>query len=339
MLTPAIRDYLGTVGPGSLCYAKIALRSLCVVRAKGRLPPTIDAETEAALLRDWRQAGRREKAIRRCLCALRRYARATGDGIDWADATDKLPSGHIRQFLPADAEATLEHLARLRTEEGLPDSNYPDVVRRTITLYHYYCRRLQVLPCYSCESIQQFIAWQKARADSLDPMSHAPVHFRSFLRVRQPDHPWIAQTTQQDLRHLTIMLGAPWWTGYRERVLTLLAQGTTPSSVRKLDKLLKILHEQTYATPKDLAPLIDGKAWRAKQLLSWMRALDPTHPVLHCLRAARYQFVQPPEWTGCQSGPVILPVLTGRGRRAHAAIFSFMAGVTPPMPMLGRSLL
>jgi hypothetical protein len=36
---------------------------------------------------------------------------------------------------------------------------------------------------------------------------------------------------------------------------------------------------------------------------------------------------------------VILPVLVGRDRRTHAAIFSFMAGVTPPMPMLGRSLL
>ena len=36
---------------------------------------------------------------------------------------------------------------------------------------------------------------------------------------------------------------------------------------------------------------------------------------------------------------VILPVLAGHDRRTHAAIFSFMAGVTPPMPMLGRSLL
>ncbi len=36
---------------------------------------------------------------------------------------------------------------------------------------------------------------------------------------------------------------------------------------------------------------------------------------------------------------VILPVLTGRVRRIHAAIFSFMAGVIPPLPMLGRSLL
>jgi hypothetical protein len=36
---------------------------------------------------------------------------------------------------------------------------------------------------------------------------------------------------------------------------------------------------------------------------------------------------------------VILPVLAGRDRRTHAAIFSFMAGVMPPMPMLGRSLL
>jgi hypothetical protein len=30
---------------------------------------------------------------------------------------------------------------------------------------------------------------------------------------------------------------------------------------------------------------------------------------------------------------VILPVLTGRDRRTHAAIFSFWAGVIPPLPM------
>jgi hypothetical protein len=37
--------------------------------------------------------------------------------------------------------------------------------------------------------------------------------------------------------------------------------------------------------------------------------------------------------------PVIPPFLAGLGRRIHAAIFSFCAGVMPPMPMLGRSLL
>ena len=36
---------------------------------------------------------------------------------------------------------------------------------------------------------------------------------------------------------------------------------------------------------------------------------------------------------------VISPFLTGCIRRIHAAIFNFMAGVMPPMPMLGRSLL
>ena len=36
---------------------------------------------------------------------------------------------------------------------------------------------------------------------------------------------------------------------------------------------------------------------------------------------------------------VISPFLTGCIRRIHAAIFSFMAGVMPPIPMLGRSLL
>ena len=38
-------------------------------------------------------------------------------------------------------------------------------------------------------------------------------------------------------------------------------------------------------------------------------------------------------------GAVIPPFLTGCGRRTYAAIFSFIAGVMPPMPMLGRSLL
>ena len=36
---------------------------------------------------------------------------------------------------------------------------------------------------------------------------------------------------------------------------------------------------------------------------------------------------------------VIPPFLAGCIRRIHAAIFSFWAGVMPPMPMVGRSLL
>ena len=38
-------------------------------------------------------------------------------------------------------------------------------------------------------------------------------------------------------------------------------------------------------------------------------------------------------------GWVILPFLAATESRAYAARFSFMAGVMPPMPMLGRSLL
>lgn len=38
-------------------------------------------------------------------------------------------------------------------------------------------------------------------------------------------------------------------------------------------------------------------------------------------------------------GVVIPPFLTGLRSRIHAAIFSFCAGVMPPMPILGRSLL
>jgi hypothetical protein len=40
-----------------------------------------------------------------------------------------------------------------------------------------------------------------------------------------------------------------------------------------------------------------------------------------------------------ERGRVIPPFLMGSSRRIQAAVFSFMAGVMPPMPMLGRSLL
>ena len=36
---------------------------------------------------------------------------------------------------------------------------------------------------------------------------------------------------------------------------------------------------------------------------------------------------------------VVPPFSMGSGRRIQAAVFNFMAGVLPPMPMLGRSLL
>jgi len=38
-------------------------------------------------------------------------------------------------------------------------------------------------------------------------------------------------------------------------------------------------------------------------------------------------------------GGVIPPFLMGSSRRIQAAVFSFIAGVMPPIPMLGRSLL
>ena len=36
---------------------------------------------------------------------------------------------------------------------------------------------------------------------------------------------------------------------------------------------------------------------------------------------------------------IIPPLMMAATCRIHAAIFSFMAGVMPPMPMFGRSLL
>ena len=49
------------------------------------------------------------------------------------------------------------------------------------------------------------------------------------------------------------------------------------------------------------------------------------------------EFVQ--NTNGCFIAAVILPFLVTLQSRAYAACLRFIAGVIPPMPMLGRSLL
>ncbi|WP_044043544.1 N-6 DNA methylase [Octadecabacter antarcticus] len=55
--------------------------------------------------------------------------------------------------------------------------------------------------------------------------------------------------------------------------------------------------------------------------------------MVQCVRPAPGQTIADP---ACG---VIPPFSMGLGRRIHAAVFSFIAGVMPPMPMLGLSLL
>ena len=57
------------------------------------------------------------------------------------------------------------------------------------------------------------------------------------------------------------------------------------------------------------------------------------------LKRATGSLAPKPQGNGGGHGKVIPPFLTGCIRRTYAAIFSFCAGVIPPMPMFGRSLL
>lgn len=55
--------------------------------------------------------------------------------------------------------------------------------------------------------------------------------------------------------------------------------------------------------------------------------------------SASASFAASTEYATTYAGMVIPPFLTGCGRRTHAAIFSFLAGVMPPIAIFGRSLL
>ena len=66
---------------------------------------------------------------------------------------------------------------------------------------------------------------------------------------------------------------------------------------------------------------------RMEECFDWLMLIHPEDARIVWLRADGMR------WR------VIPPFLTGCIRRTYAAIFSFWAGVMPPMPMLGRSLL
>jgi hypothetical protein len=56
-------------------------------------------------------------------------------------------------------------------------------------------------------------------------------------------------------------------------------------------------------------------------------------------RQRRDRAVGPVKSENHQIRRVILPFLPGRGRKTYAAIFGFIAGVMPPMPICGRAFL
>lgn len=69
--------------------------------------------------------------------------------------------------------------------------------------------------------------------------------------------------------------------------------------------------------------------------------IDLTGPQLIKPISSRYRCFRNAQTVGCCPADlrVIPPFLMGFSRRIQAAVFSFIAGVIPPMPMLGRSLL
>ena len=70
----------------------------------------------------------------------------------------------------------------------------------------------------------------------------------------------------------------------------------------------------------------------AKHLVSLLDIETEDHPTLS--ETMEYAIAR-----RSKAAPVIPPFLAGYDRRIHAAIFSFIAGVMPPMPIFGRSLL
>ena len=71
-------------------------------------------------------------------------------------------------------------------------------------------------------------------------------------------------------------------------------------------------------------------AWNKGRIVGQKRPLKPKH-----VWAIRVRL----ELAENHRDLVIPPFLMGSSRRIQAAVFSFMAGVMPPIPMLGRSLL
>jgi hypothetical protein len=106
-----------------------------------------------------------------------------------------------------------------------------------------------------------------------------------------------------------------------------------------------VRYNNTYEVQVDAAPGWGGKPENTNPEQALASALSRCHMMTFLALAAKAGWPV----ANYHGNP---PFLTGCGRRTHAAIFSFMAGVMPPMPrcpamvclqtmkgMLGRSLL
>lgn len=119
-LSPKMLAYVGTLRGAERHTATHALRKLSGCASRNGLPVRLNTELAERLLAELAQAGSTPEGMRTMKSVLRKYARASGEGEDWAIASaryDKRPMTHV---LKAAHWRTLRHAAAAVLAEGYP---------------------------------------------------------------------------------------------------------------------------------------------------------------------------------------------------------------------------
>ena len=250
-------------------------RLLVVAKARG-LAQKLSAETVAALEDQMRKDGCSSAAIGLVKTRLRTYARYSGEGIDWADASGNTRCTVAEGELPSGMR---RYLKTCRAQEVAGISSALRLLVET-------ARERGIKPELSLVSGNALTARVRARGWSQKSIISLHAKLRKYAYETGEGMCWATDSAETDRRNITQVLSGPLWDGYRDTALALLDDGHPERAVRIVDRWLG--YRRAFAEVSEAEVLrFSDKVHTIQNLTLTMSLIDPGHPDNRVLEQAR----------------------------------------------------
>ncbi|MGC9419244.1 MAG: hypothetical protein ACP5EN_09780, partial [Rhodovulum sp.] len=251
-----------------------ALRELLVVARDQGLPEDLSAETVAALVSRIEASGRAKSAIRDRLHKLRRYARYTGEGLDWAEKSGRYICRVKEADLPKWMRDLLKRIDAGQDEEGrgLQSNrlNVACILRMLVEV-----ARERHLPERLCQqTVEAYFETLRARGVAQSTQDSQLSLLRRIAHVSGEGSDWAIGSTGFDRRPITQVLADPLWSELGPVAEGLLQDGYPQRRIRMADRWFR--HRQGLG-PIDEADVLRFQSGpdALKELSATLALIDP----------------------------------------------------------------
>lgn len=281
-----MQDYLATLPESTRNNSAVALRRLVEVADTHGLKRCVSEESIAALQYYFEVNNTVQGSIDGALVKIRKYAEATGDGLEWARNSRR--KHRITSSLDDLSEKMRQALDDMETGRqsklGALKPNQLRGVRTALLGLVEAADQAGLGRALNEDTVDAYVYALRARGATPKSIEYYKSCLRTYAAYSGEGVRWAEESRGVDTRPMKDVLAARRWDRWRPRALHLLQDGVRKSEIRLVDRFLALPRNSGRVTEKDLGNLIDGSESRGQKLFWVLKKLCPENPELLILR-------------------------------------------------------